>query len=239
MGTLIAKDIIGRASTIINDVTSIRWPEAELLNYLNDSQREVVNQRPDSNSVNIAIALAAGTKQTIPATGIRLLDVVRNMGLFASPSAGNAVRLVDREVLDAQLPGWHTATTGVIQHYIFDPRDPKTFYVYPQAAGTEALEIIYSSSPVDVVSSAGVGLPLSGTETIGIDDIYANPMLDFILARAYMKDSDYAGNANRAQLHYQSFMNSLGMKGKSDFTTDPNNSAQPFNRAAQPNQAGA
>jgi len=234
MGTLFAKDIISRASAIINDTTNIRWPEAELLNYLNDAQREIVNQRPDANSVNASIALVAGTKQTIPASGIRLLDVVRNMGAFAAQVAGNAVRLVSREVLDAQTPNWHSMPTGTIQHYVFDPHDPKTFYVFPQAAGTEALEIIYSSAPTDVV-----GNPLTGAEVINVDDIYANAMLDFILSRAYQKDSDYAGNINRAALHYQSFMNSLGIKGKVDYVTDPNNSAQPFNRAAQPNQVGA
>jgi len=234
MGTLFAKDILTRASTIVNDTTSVRWPESELLNWLNDAQREIVNQRPDSNAVNVSHPLIAGTKQTIPAGGIRLLDVTRNLGAAALPIVGNAIRLIDREVLDAQMPNWHVIVSNSIQHYIFDERDPKNFYVYPQAAGTEAIEIIYSASPTDVIPAGGAGTILAGTEAITVDDIYANPMLDFILSRSYMKDSDYAGNASRASLHYQSFSNSLGIKGQFDVKQDPNNNAAPFNRAVQP-----
>jgi hypothetical protein len=51
---------------------------------------------------------------------------------------------------------------------------------------------------------------------IGIDDIYANALLDFILYRAYNKDAEFAGNATRAQVHMMGFASSLGVKSKID-----------------------
>lgn len=75
------------------------------------------------------------------------------------------------------------------------------------------VELIYSSSPTDVATV---------NTTISLDDIYANAMIDFMLYRAYSKDAEYASNANYAQQHYQSFLTSLGLKGKTDDNVNPN-----------------
>ena len=48
MGTLTGANLISRIQDILQDTTSVRWSEAELLRYINDAQREVVNLRPDS-----------------------------------------------------------------------------------------------------------------------------------------------------------------------------------------------
>ncbi|MBX9850020.1 MAG: hypothetical protein K2X64_12050, partial [Rhodocyclaceae bacterium] len=63
--------VIGRASTILQDATGVRWPEAELVGWLNDGQREVVQVRHDASVSNGAITLTANsTKQTLPAGSI-------------------------------------------------------------------------------------------------------------------------------------------------------------------------
>jgi len=228
MGTILASDIVNRARKIIQDDTGIRWPDAECLDWLNDGQREIVLLRPEANVVNATVALIAGTKQTIPATGIQLLDIVRNMVGAGMLTPGRVIRLVDREVLDSTIPAWHSdaaAANGEVQHYIFDGRDPKTFYVYPQApAVPNGLEIVYSASPTDVATVAGA---------IAIDDIYANALLDYILYRSYSKDAEFSGNAQRAVGHYSAFGNSLGLKLKADISVNPNNNAGPSRTTAQ------
>jgi hypothetical protein len=62
--------------------------------------REVVLHKPNSSVRNTPFALVAGTRQSLPPDGVQLLDVVRNL-----PARG--VRIVAREILDAQLPDWH------------------------------------------------------------------------------------------------------------------------------------
>ena len=52
-GTLTGANLISRIQDILQDTTSIRWPEAELLRYINDAQREVCNLRPESTAVTL------------------------------------------------------------------------------------------------------------------------------------------------------------------------------------------
>jgi hypothetical protein len=58
--------------------------------------------------------------------------------------------------------------------------------------------------------------------SIALNDIYANVILDYVLYRAYSKDSDYAGNAQRAANHYTAFNNSLGNRVQVEQIATPN-----------------
>ena len=42
--------VIGKAQTILQDATGVRWPRAELIGWLNDAYRDVILARPDANS---------------------------------------------------------------------------------------------------------------------------------------------------------------------------------------------
>jgi hypothetical protein len=215
MATTKVVDILDRASIILQDSTKIRYPSEELLKFFNDAQKEIVLHRPDANMVNESFACVNGSKQSLPSTALRLVDVIRNVG-------GRAVTMVQKKILDETLPNWHEAAAGAngIEHFIYDPSDPKNFYVYPEAvASTHNLEIIYAASPADIaISSGNFG---TDTQTITVDDVYGNAVLDYILFRCYQKDSEYAGNSQRSMMHYQSFTNSLGIKTQADSAISP------------------
>jgi hypothetical protein len=248
MASVLVDSLITRSSTLIQDATNVRWPTAEILGWLNDGQREVVLLRPQASVTNAAFKLAAGTKQSLPdgvamngfsnavlPAGIQLIDITRNMGSSGS-AAGRAIRASSREVLDAQTPDWHAKTadaTNGVAHFMYDPRDPKTFYVYPQPPQSPAwfVEIAYSSSPTNCTYTG----PGDVANKIQIDDIYANALLDYVLYRAYSKDAEYAQNAQLAVAHYTAFQNSLGIKSKTELDQNPNLSPGAFN----PNVAGA
>ena len=78
MATTKVVDVIDRAAIILQDASHVRYPEAELLKFFNDAQREVVLHRPDAKMVTADHDCVAGSKQALPATGLRLIDVVRN-----------------------------------------------------------------------------------------------------------------------------------------------------------------
>jgi hypothetical protein len=201
-----AQSIIRRAVETMQDNTSVRWPVAELVRYLNDGQREVVLYRPDSMVTNATVALVAGAKQAVPTNGSKLIDVIRN-----TAGTKRSVRMTVRNILDTQSPNWYNLT-GVteILHYMYDARDPKVFYVYPPAASTGAsVEIVYSAYPTDITEPADGALYTAVTGNISLPDIYGNVLADYILYRAYTKDSEYAGNAQRAQAHYGAFQAAL------------------------------
>lgn len=216
--SITAQSIIQRCVDALQDPTSIRWPVAELLRYLNDGQREVVLHRPDAMRKSAAVALVAGTRQTIPSDGLKLIDVVRNTG-----GTKRAVRQVNREILDAQTPGWHgLAGVTEILHFMFDARDPTAFYVYPPAASSGAsVEALYAATPTDVSEQAQGVLYTAVTGNISVPDIYGNALHDYIMFRAYSKDSEYAGNAARAQAYYTLFANSLGIEVKATVAVSP------------------
>lgn len=217
---ILAQSIIRRAVETLQDTTSIRWPVNELVRYLNDGQREVVLYRPDSMVTNATLTCAAGTKQSLPANGAKLIEVIRNA---AATSAKKSVRMVNREILDAQTPGWHNIAGSVdILHFMYDPRDPKTFYVYPPATTSAQLDIVYAAYPTDIVEPADGALYTAVTGNISLPDIYGNALLEYVLYRCFMKDSEYAGNVQRAQAHYAAFANTIGIEIKATVAVAPN-----------------
>lgn len=220
--TVKAADLLSKAAKILQDTTATRWSADEMTNWLNLGQKEVMIARPDANPKFATVDLVAGTRQTLPVDGIKLLDIVRNTG-------GGAIRQIRREILDAQSPGWQSMTAGSIVHFSFDDRDPRAFYVYRPAAANAQVDALYSAYPVDVtVPSPGTALAdIAGN--IGLPDIFEGVLIDYVLYRAYSKDSQYAGNGQRAAAHYQTFVNALGaeFKGTLQFGPTPGNASNP------------
>jgi hypothetical protein len=226
------QSVIDRVQTTLQDTTGVRWPVVgELVLWINDAQREIALLKPDASAKNTTITLVEGTKQDIPSDGNRLLRAVRNMSAASGGTGKRSVRLVQREVLDAQTPDWHdplvsgdAAHTSVVKHYIYDEQNPRNFYVYPGVSGSAYLEIIYSANP----STVGQG------DNLDIPDIYANAVMNYVLYMAYMKDAEYAGNNQRAASHFQIFTTSVTGKGQVDALTTPNMS----NAVAPPRAVG-
>ncbi len=213
-------NLLSRVESILQDTANVRWTEAELLNYINDGQREIVNLKPDATALHANVQLVTGTKQAIPTDGLRLLSVVRNMSdASGGATGGKAIRLVARDILDTQEPSWHDptvtgdATHGTTpKHFMFDENDPLNYYVYPGVAGNAYVEIIYSQRPTDLANTSA---------TIAIPDNYSNALIDYCCFRAFMKDAEFAGNQQRAGAHYQTFTVSVQGKTQIDALIKP------------------
>jgi len=226
MATVTVASVISKVQTILQDATGIRWPDAELLGWVNDGQREIVLYKPNAFVKNTAVKLTTGTKQTLPADGVQLIDVVRNMGVSGG-TPGRAIRITMREILDSQVPNWHAATADVeVKHYMYTVLDPKTFYVYPPqpAVDQNYVELIYGAAPTDCVVGG----------TITLDDIYQTILLDYCLYRAYSKDTEFAADQNRATAHQNAYIAALTGKAKVEAGVNPNMTA-PANPNVIPN----
>ena len=220
MAVTTVASIINNAKLVLQEVTAAgtRWTNEELIGWLNEFYQAAVQLKPDAYSVNEEKALDAGTKQKIPASGLRLIDVVRNTGTGSNQMA---VMVTTRKALDSTRRTWHSDPASQnIEQYVFDDLDPATFYVYPPAASGAALEIIYSAVPEPHDKASG--LDVVGTETFKLNDAYAPVALDYILYRAYAKDAEHAANLNRSQMHYNAFMQQLSGKAQTDQRTSPN-----------------
>lgn len=195
--TVPVSSILTRAKRTLQDTTGIRWPDLELLDWLNDGQREVAMLVPQAGAVTTTVALVNNSRQQIPSDGTQFLKLVRNIG-------GRAIRQTQQSILDSQIPNWHEAVGNEVMHYTFDPIEPRSYYVYPRAS--RQVELVYARSPSASTMNGNLSIPA----------IYANAVLDYILYRAYSKDAEQTANRELANIHYTRFVESLGMKAQVD-----------------------
>lgn len=204
---------IGGATKLLQDAANVRWSAADLLFWLNEGQRQIVQVRPDAKTSRALITLAAGVDQTIPAGGLRLLKITRN-------ETGRAITLVSEEQLTDLDPSWPAAgEKPLVKHYIHDPLEPKAFQVYPPAQAGIKVQGVWSVSPTACADA---------NAAIDIDDVYEPVLVDYILFRAYSRDSADAAKMALAGFHRDNFMMALGGKKGADQAADP--------RASQPNK---
>lgn len=209
MGTLTAQAIIDKAEGLLQDTTNLTWAEADHLTNLLDGIRVICKFKPDAYITNTTVQLVAGAKQSAPAGASLILDITRNMGA-AGLTPGDVVTLVDRAVMNAALPGWNTATAAAtVIHWMYDPKDPKVYYVYPPQPGTAMgyVEIVCQAQPAAV--SIGTAIP--------IDDDFENALLNFILYRAWLKKQPQLASG-----YWSLFLGDLGMDEQTEQANDPN-----------------
>ena len=222
MATVKVVDLIVRAQTLLQDEDSVRWSVTELQYWLNDGYRDVLNLRPDSNTLTGEFTCVAGPRQVLTTTfpnASRLVSVVRNT---APTSNKYGVRLVNKRTLDDQRKGWYAETPTVsIEEYMFDPRQPREFLVYPPATTAARLEVSYAQIPSPHTLTETQLTNPATAETIRIDDSFANALLDYVMYRAYSKDAEQQGNAARAVAHFQAFQNSLGVAAQANAASQP------------------
>lgn len=203
--------LLGKVSQILLDESNVRWPvTTEMIGWLDTAQRTACLLKPDLLTTTAPVQLAAGTKQTLPAAAnAPLIAVTRNMGAAGS-TPGAAITPIDKDVLDALLPGWggNALASAVVKHYMRDPRNPKTFYVYPaQPAPPAYVEIVYPIAPTALTKA---------TDNLSLDDIYEGVLIDYCLYRAYSKDSLQANAAGQAAAHRQAFFDALGIRNQAE-----------------------
>lgn len=203
-----AQAVIDRARLALHDDDGVRWPDPELLMYVADGQHMVANVKPTATATTVHRSLAAGsTRQQAPNDCALVLNVIRNVG-------GRAVVMTSKKALDAMIADWHSDQDSEVEHWVYDmTEDRDVFYVHPAPAQALEVEIVYSRRPP---ASVQVG------DELMLSDQYINALIDWVLYRAFGKDSDYGGNLNRAQMHLQAAATSLGVRTESLRFMDPN-----------------
>jgi hypothetical protein len=240
MGTIAADQVVERAATLLRDKTSKTWPVPTLLGWENDGVLAILQYRPDAYTAVRVIQLATGTRQTIPAADLRLLDIPRNMGQDGQ-TPGLACRYVDRKQLDLSNPGWNSAAaSATVRHWMYDQNVPKTFWCYPPqpASGRGYVELDVSAVPAPMTISGISGA--SATSVLPIDDIWLNPLLQFTVYRAYSEDSEYTQAGGKAELAYREFLQVMGVKTTVAQRFDPSKNQPPrYNAPPKSDAQGA
>lgn len=208
-------NLLKRASILLQDEEYVRWTKAELIEWINEGACALVRLKPAAGARRALFALEEGSLQQLDDSVVQLIDVVRNIGAD-DVTPGRAVRLTDRQLLDSTNPDWHTMKKAtVIRHYTYDDRMPSLFYVYPPAAIGAKVEMIRSVLPEDIHEE---------DDFLELNSEFADSLLNYILFRAFSKDSEYA-SAAMATGYYQAFTASMGAGETGEQTTTPTNKA--------------
>jgi hypothetical protein len=205
--TVAASVIIGRAQKILLDTSGVRWDSTELLGWVNDAQREVSIYKPAESIRRDAVLLVAGTYQRLAADATQLLQVVCNLRSTSPRIAGRSVTPVARHVLDAMHPRWQESDyfpfAAEAKHFAPDDVDIGAFHVFPGNDGTGHVEVVIAVPPAILTDAA---------QLLSVRDVYANAVLDYVLYRAFSKDSESANTSERAGGHYAMFSAAIGIK---------------------------
>lgn len=205
--------IFTRSLDVLQDAGAVRWPLPELARWLNDGLRDLCFLKPNATSLTVTMPLVAGTLQSVPAGYSLMIRANRNMN---GAVGGAAITTVTREILDAHRPLWHdpqrTPFKKAVKHVIADFADPAAFYVYPGNDGTGQIEVVLSQIPAAIVALPNLDpndMDAWDRQIPNIQSIYQNCLTDFVLSRAFSKDQQISGAAERAVAHMSAFNGAL------------------------------
>lgn len=181
----------------------VRWLNADMLGYLNDGQTLIALLKPEASPATTQLALVAGTRQALPAGGLSLVRVNRNV--TGAGALGTVPRVVLPETLDGLMPDWHTHTAAAVVKFVgYTPAIPKEFWTYPPqpANTTQKLDSTYSVVPAKLTAVS---------DAISLTDEYGPALVDYMLHRAFAKDAEVIDSANRSQNALAGFAAKLGV----------------------------
>lgn len=196
MANATVESVLNRIDAVLMDPDRVRWPESELVTWINDAQRDIVVKRPAANVAKTTVDVSAESSAyefSLPEGGIALVDVTTVEG-YPIPR-GNA------DLIQVLASTYDQAATPDI--YYVDNRDPKRYRVYPSLDGTVDFDIYYSAIPATVDEP---------DDNITLTDEYITAIADYVLHRAYAKDAeDSSAHSSMSQYYYTKFLTDLGL----------------------------
>jgi hypothetical protein len=181
---------IATARTILNDLASDRYSDADLLQYGNDALDMMLPLVPH-------LFYAEGEIECIPTQAMQAVsyDDAASLVMIKRIKGGGVVLRGSKDALDRYDPNWMAGATGAAVNWFPVENDPMRFWIYPPAPATQQiLECIYVRIPPEYAVDADTGIPLH----------YSDPIADYIVYRAETRDDEHV-NSNRAAQFLQSF----------------------------------
>ena len=208
---MLASDILDRVSMQLNDTDRTRWTARMLLNYLTDAMRQTVLNRPDASATVVVMQLEAGKqRQRIPEGMVMLLKVTRNMIDGTIP--GRPISMTTREAMDNIAGMLLDLESSEIRQYAFVQQTPEFFWVYP-LPGPGVFVELECASDVDELNALTDELPLSS--------IWAEPLREYVLYRAYSLNGTSPQDRSRATEHLQQYYLAIGNQQAARTLGDP------------------
>lgn len=205
--TISAQSVVKEVQRSVNDYVGTRVPATDIVPLINQAQRVIQTVRPDATAAVSTFTLAAGAKQSLPASAATLIDVLSN-----SNAIGRRITKTDMPLLDSVEPNWRSkAPSATVVHFMHDVRNPRTFWVYPPAIEAAQVEIETSNYPADIPSATGAGWN-TVTGNISLADEFEQALIQLVLSFVYRSDLEGAMNVALADGYMQKASTLLGVQ---------------------------
>lgn len=209
--SITAATILDEAAVTLLDVAHRTWSASDLLGYLNEAMRVTAGAKSDFYVVENSVQLVSGVTQHLPTDGNVLIDIPRNTG-------GRVVTQVDSGLLNESYRSWPAATkVPQVEHFTEDPRSPLQFKVFPPNDGNGFVDMVYSATPPQIMYAA---------ETLPVRDVYQAALFNFVVGKAYQKNSKRQDLA-KSNGYMGQWGQLLGLKAQGQITSSPRVSAEP------------
>jgi len=251
-GTVLVKDVLWGICDLLNDTAPqyARHPERTLVRWLNDAQLAVYKYLPLAASRIDSIRLRVGALQSIetidpadcklfdgssptdPVKGMQFIRPWANMG-DDGVTVGRAVRMVSRELLDAQDLNWQTKSGTVIKEVVYDPETPKHFHINPPLSARKWMRFAYGAQPIAIPAGGAPGGEVylvggASTVTISVDDEHTDVLTYYVMARSFMRNSQNAGDPAKVASFTGAWLQSMNSKIAAVTGNNPNLKKLPF-----------
>lgn len=206
MAILVSEIITSLRIELSDPSPGATWLDAFFLARISEAERAIVAVKRDAYPLRGAVALVAGTKQSLPADGIAVMEAYENT------VSGRRCTLANRELVDAAAPFFPAATQEVdAEHYMKDDRDPTRFDVIPPNDGTGSLQMLYGAIPTALTAT---------TDPINVLDLYEQCIKDFVLSKCYAQKTATKNDA-LAAAHDNAWKMILGISSGSQVAVSP------------------
>ena len=189
-----------------------RWTRADLAEYLNEALREIGAYRPEAFAVTDTYALSPGSLQQLPQNAV--LEAI-----VANPDGSPAVKSDDK------LMKAFGAYARCIPKVRFVNGRP-SYSVKSYAVDSDNNRLFYVSPPVPAGIAVSVKATVNTLENkytladwdapVTIQDKFYNNIIDYMMARAYQKDTESQVSQRQAQTLLNLFYQIMGAKYKID-----------------------
>lgn len=209
---LLAGDLFRSCGYELNDLEPgsehVRWTVDELAEYLTGAIAQVASLKPTLFTTFVPIRLAPGAVQSVPAEYSELIDVLYNLnadgsqGEFISQGSFSAARALGRPSCASR------ADEYTVRSYSVHPENDTYFYVDPPAPQVSPMPAVWALVQLapNVITGPTDEVIMANTTP----ETYREALKDWMLYRAFSKDSESSDSFQKAQAHYKAFMQFVG-----------------------------
>lgn len=170
------QDIATRVRSSFGDTSGSQLADSNILLWINDGQREIVNSNPILRASKTTDLLIGQADYTFPSDKVLLVEAIYIDGY----PIDNVTPQAAREYIQKSDPT--AATTAERPQIWYERAGVITFWPKPNKTIENGLKLEYIKNPTDLVSLAS---------TVGVPDRYFNELVNYVIAQSLEMDENY------------------------------------------------